>query len=104
MYCRKSTDSEDRQVASLPAQIKELTEIKDREKLNIVDVYQESHSAFHPGRPMFNEMLERIENGEADSVLAWATNRIARNSKDSQPDTRVDPVTRRLYILHKKWL
>ena len=83
MYCRKSTDSEDRQVASLPAQIKELTDIKSREKLNIVDVYQESHSAFHPGRPMFNEMLERIENGEADSVLAWATNRIARNSKDS---------------------
>ena len=83
IYCRKSSDSEDKQIASLPAQVRELGEMARKEGLVIADSYQESFSAFHPGRPLFNEMLERIRRGEANGVLVWAANRISRNPKDA---------------------
>jgi len=35
-----------------------------------------------PGRPVFGEMLARIERGEADGLIAWAPDRLARNSID----------------------
>lgn len=83
IYCRKSSDSEDKQIQSLPAQVKELTEIAIRNGYTIVDTYLESHSAFHPGRPEFNNMMDRLYSGEANAVLVWASNRIARNAIDA---------------------
>lgn len=82
VYCRKSTESEDRQILSLSAQREELDKVVARENLNVVDYYSEAASAYKIGRPKFNEMLERIRNGEADAILVWQYNRIARNSKD----------------------
>ena len=82
IYCRKSSDSEDKQIASLPAQEKEMRELAKKLGLKIAGIFIESRSAFHPGRPKFNEMIERIQNGEANAVLTWATNRIARNPLD----------------------
>lgn len=83
IYCRKSSDSEDKQIASLPDQIKVMTEFAKKNELKTVDVLTESKSAFKPGRPVFNEMLKRLEKGEADGVLSWDPSRIARNSLDS---------------------
>ncbi len=83
IYCRKSSDSEDKQIASLPDQIKVMTELAHKLKLKIVDSLQEKKSAFKIGRPVFNQMIERISRGEADAVLCWDPSRIARNSKDS---------------------
>lgn len=82
IYLRKSSDSEDKQIASIPQQRKELTEYAKKLGLNVVGVIEETHSAFHPGRPRFNDMMERIEKGEADAVLAWNATRIARNTVD----------------------
>ena len=83
MYCRKSSDSEDKQILSLPAQVRELTEYAQKFNLKIVDIYQESQSAFKIGRPQFNQMLERVVAKEGNAILVWQANRIARNSKDS---------------------
>src|SRR3989344_5374580 len=40
------------------------------------------HTAKIPGRPVFNEMMERMEKGEASGILAWHPDRLARNSVD----------------------
>lgn len=83
-YCRKSTDREDRQVLSLLSQREEMRSFVARypEIQLPFDPYQESRSAKVVGRPLFNEMLDRIEAGEADGVLAWHPDRLARNSMD----------------------
>ena len=71
LYARKSTDIEDKQVLSIEAQIAELRAFAKQNNLNIVDVFIEKQSAKIPGRPIFGEMMKRIEKGEADGILAW---------------------------------
>jgi len=82
LYARKSTDVEDKQVLSIEAQIAELRAFAKQNHLNIIDTFVEKQSAKIPGRPLFNEMLKKLENGEADGILAWHPDRLARNSVD----------------------
>jgi DNA invertase Pin-like site-specific DNA recombinase len=82
IYARKSTDSEDRQVRSIQDQIAELKELAKKENLEVVDILVEKQTAKKPGRPVFAEMLKRIEAGEAEGILAWHPDRLARNSVD----------------------
>jgi len=82
LYIRKSTDEDDRQILSLEAQETELKEFALREGLSIAATFRESQTAKEPGRPIFNEMLSRIERGEAEGILAWHPDRLARNSID----------------------
>src|ERR1035437_2568216 len=82
LYARKSTDVEDKQVLSIDAQINELREFAAREGIKIVAELIEKQSAKSPGRPVFDAMLERLEAGEADGILAWHPDRLARNSVD----------------------
>ena len=82
LYARKSTDVEDKQVLSIEAQLQELRDYAKRENLNIASEYIEKQSAKIPGRPVFNKMLSLIERGDADSILAWHPDRLARNSID----------------------
>ena len=82
LYARKSTDVEDKQVLSIDAQLAELRELATREGINVVAELIEKQSAKIPGRPVFNAMLERIEAGEAEGILTWHPDRLARNSVD----------------------
>ena len=82
LYIRKSTDEDDRQVLSLEAQETELKEFALRENLLIAATFRESQTAKEPGRPIFNDMLKRMEHGEAEGILAWHPDRLARNSID----------------------
>ena len=82
LYIRKSTDEDDRQVLSLEAQETELKEFALRENLFIAATFRESQTAKEPGRPIFNDMLKRMERGEAEGILAWHPDRLARNSID----------------------
>jgi len=82
LYASKSTDVEDKQMRSIEDQIAELRAFAKQENLNIVDIFIEKQSAKIPGRPIFGEMLKRIENGEADGILSWHADRLARNSVD----------------------
>lgn len=82
VYSRKSSESEDRQVLSIPAQLNELTAIAEREGYEIAKTYQESMSAKASGRPVFNEMLKVIGKGKGYSLLVWNIDRLARNMVD----------------------
>ena len=87
LYCRKSTESEDRQMLSLDDQERELTAIEKRENLKVVERFGgtgkgESHTAFKRGRPIFNLVMQKIEAGKANGLLVWHANRVARNAFD----------------------
>ncbi|MFH1462138.1 MAG: recombinase family protein [bacterium] len=82
LYARKSTDVEDKQVRSIEDQMSELRTFAKQENLEIVDIFIEKQSAKIPGRPIFNDMIKRIEKGEANRILAWHPDRLARNSVD----------------------
>ena len=71
IYARKSTDSEDRQIRSITDQLAELRELAKKENIDVVDTLVEKQTAKRPGRPVFAEMLKRIEVGEATGILAW---------------------------------
>ncbi len=81
-YCRKSTDEKDKQVLSIDQQIAELKEFSSREHLEVVDFVTENKTAKIPGREQFEQVLKRIEKGEAQGIVAWHPDRLARNSID----------------------
>src|SRR5438105_1839659 len=73
LYCRRSSEAEDRQVMSIESQRLELNKILDaKPEIKIAGVFEESKSASSPGRPLFSEMLSRIEKGDAAGIIAWA--------------------------------
>ena len=71
LYARKSTDVEDKQVLSIEAQITELRAFAKQNNLNVIDTFIEKQSAKIPGRPIFGEMIKRIEKDEANGILTW---------------------------------
>lgn len=84
LYARKSSESEDRQVQSIDDQTSRLKKLAADLDLNIKKIYTESKSAKKPdNRPIFDEMIQRIEDGEAEGILCWQINRLSRNPIDS---------------------
>ncbi len=83
VYCRKSSEGEDKQIQSLETQLRELGEHAQRNNLKIVKVISESKSAFKVGRDGFNEMMNLIKSGQANAVLVIRANRISRNPIDA---------------------
>lgn len=83
IYARKSSESEDRQVLSIGSQIEELKSLAKRLNLDVAEKpFQESQSAKEPGRPVFNEMIRRVLAGEAQGIISWKLDRLARNPID----------------------
>jgi site-specific DNA recombinase len=82
LYARKSTDEPDRQIRSIDDQLVEMRQLAVEQNITIIEVLIEKQSAKSPGRPIFNQMLDRIEAGEASGILAWHPDRLARNSLD----------------------
>jgi len=93
IYCRKSTEDEERQVLSIEAQLTELREYAKREGLFVIEEFTESQTAKEPGRPVFNQMLAEIEQGNAQGILAWNPDRLARNSLNKMEVTGIEPAT-----------
>jgi site-specific DNA recombinase len=82
IYCRKSSEAEDRQVLSIDSQISELTRLAEARGLRIREVLIEARSAKEPGRQIFHALMQRIYRGEAQGILCWKLDRLARNPID----------------------
>jgi site-specific DNA recombinase len=100
IYARKSSEDEDRQVLSLDSQEKTLKELSDRYSLPIIKIFRESHSAKAPDkRPVFAEMIQAIKDGEAQGIVCWKLDRLARNPDEAG---RIIGMLQRKEILHIK--
>ena len=82
IYCRKSSEAEDRQVLSIESQTRELEQVAAKLNLPVAEVLTESKSAKDPGRPVFNQMMQRLYRGEAAGIICWKLDRLARNPVD----------------------
>lgn len=83
VYLRRSQDRDDRQALSIEKQDRQVrTIVKDNDFIPI-QLPPEDKTAKVPGRPIFNDMIERIENGEARHIVVWALSRLSRNSIDA---------------------
>lgn len=82
LYARKSTESEDRQILSIEAQIKELKTVALNRGLKIVEIFSEAKSAKAPGQPVFNKMMEEVFQSGGINILCWKLDRLARNPVD----------------------
>jgi site-specific DNA recombinase len=83
-YARKSSEGEDRQVQSIERQQEENAVTIERFRLTIVDRFSESKSAKIPhNRPAFTEMIKRIKKGQANGIVCWHLNRLARNPEEA---------------------
>jgi len=81
VYCRKSTEGDEKQALSIDSQKEKAQELFP--DLKIVAFLVESKSAFKPhNRPVFADMLERIKRGEAQGIIAWHPDRLSRNELD----------------------
>lgn len=84
MYCRKSSESDERQIQSLPDQITNLTKLVKAQGLNLVgEVLQESRTAKIPGRPIFGQVIQTIEDGKANGIVLLNPSRLSRNTVDT---------------------
>lgn len=84
IYCRKSSESDERQIQSLGDQISTLMPFIQQHELTIVgEPLQESKSAKLPGRPLFNQMTDMIEKGLANGIILLNPTRLSRNTVDT---------------------
>ena len=87
-YCRKSTDSEDKQVHSLNDQAAmirtyyEQLPAVERENRPL-KLLEEARSAYHPGRPVFRSIMDMADHGAVHGVIVVHPNRVSRNHADS---------------------
>ena len=81
-YCRRSIEQEEKQALSIEAQIAELREYAAKEKLEVIEYLTEAKTAKVPGREVFGQLIKKIQQGEAQGILAWHPDRLARNSVD----------------------
>lgn len=84
MYLRKSTKGKKRQERSIKDQKAECQKVVNDLHLKLIETLTEKESAKKAGkRDVFNVMLENIQRGKYNSIIAWHPDRLARNMKDA---------------------
>ena len=87
LYVRKSTESEDKQLASIDDQVAEMKRIAEQRDFEIVKIIAEEKSAKAPDkRQGYNELIQwfrdRQGKDKAWGIVCWSLDRLARNSKE----------------------
>ena len=82
IYARVSSDRQEKEGFSIPAQIAFLKEYAAKHLFSVEKIFQESETAKAAGRKAFNEMLEYIKKTGIKTILVEKTDRLYRNFKD----------------------
>ena len=82
IYARVSSDRQEKEGFSIPAQIDYLQEYAIKHSLIVEKIFSESETAKKAGRKAFNEMLSYIKKTGIRIVLVEKTDRLYRNFKD----------------------
>lgn len=84
VYCRKSSEDKNKQIASIGDQIDEANKlIKDYELSEVCSPFKEEKTGKESGvRTEFYKMIELIESGKANTIITWKADRLARNGGD----------------------
>lgn len=83
LYARKSSEADERQAMSIDSQIKEMTQIAEKEGIEIVETIRESKSAKSSGQRIgYNKVILGISEQRFNCVLTWAPDRLSRNAGD----------------------
>jgi site-specific DNA recombinase len=81
-YYRKSSESDERQVQSIPDQKKWVQSVVQERNIPVLCHLEESMSARKEGRPVFAELLSKVRSGKVNAVLIWDPSRLSRNPED----------------------
>lgn len=83
IYARVSSDEQQKEGFSIPAQIELLRNYARNNKMEVVKVYEEAQTAKQSGRVKFNEMLKFLHaSKDIKTILVEKTDRLYRNFKD----------------------
>ncbi len=84
IYCRKSSESDERQIQSLPDQINTLAPFARTQGFELYgEPLQESKTAKIPGRPFFDLLIQKVEDGLANGIVLLNPSRLSRNTVDT---------------------
>lgn len=83
IYARVSSDEQQKEGFSIPAQIDLLKNYAKKNNIEVVKIYEESQTAKQAGRAKFNEMLSFLHaSKDINTILVEKTDRLYRNFKD----------------------
>ena len=83
LYARVSSDEQEKQGFSIPAQVKFLREYAVKNQIQIVKEFTESETAKKSGRQQFNAMLKFLKSSkDVNVILVEKTDRLYRNPYD----------------------
>jgi site-specific DNA recombinase len=83
VYSRRSQDREDRQYNSLEKQERNTRQVVKDNGLTPIFLPPEERSAYKPGRPIFNDMVQRIKDQKVRYIAVWHHSRLSRNAFDA---------------------
>ena len=85
LYARKSTTGDEKQSSSIEDQIRDcIDRIIEPQGLNLVGTYEEKFSAKEADtREEFKRLINDIQRGRVDGVIAWHPDRLSRNMKEA---------------------
>jgi len=82
IYSRKSLEDDDSQVQSISSQDQAMRSLAGKLNLTVTESLSEAKSAKAPGRPVFEEMMRKVDRGQIQGILCWKLDRLARNPVD----------------------
>ena len=93
LYARVSSERQEKEGFSIPAQIKLLREYASKNNFKIVEEFVEAETAKRAGRHQFNNMITFLKkNKSVKTILVEKTDRLYRNLKDYVTVDEIDDV------------